>query len=158
MIITRYQPTQSEQFIYTKAAAAKLLNLKVDDIEFVYPMPDDRCMVGLYNDGIILTKAEFIKVMTNDRRSRSRQIKVTQNVYKETTFKARNDKRTYNVELYKDCITCQCDDYEKQAAAFNNQVACKHVYATLSHLGYGSLKDYLKYQQSQNVIGVVLAG
>lgn len=150
--ITRYQPTQSEQFIYTKASAAKLLGLKVTDIEFVYPMEGDRCMVGLFNDGIILTKAEFIKVMTSDRKARSRQIKVTQNVFKPEVFKARNDSRTYNVELYRDCITCQCEDYQGQASAFNSQqVACKHSYAVLNHLGYGSLKDYLKYQKSQGV-------
>jgi hypothetical protein len=151
MLIIRRQPTQQEQFLYTKSAAAKLLGLKVDNIEFVYGMDGDLCLVGLYNDAVILSKVDFIKVMTNDRRARSRQVKVTQNVYKPEVFKARTNS-AYNVELYKDCITCQCEDYKGQVSAFgSNQVACKHSYAVLNHLGYGSLKDYLKYQNSQGV-------
>jgi hypothetical protein len=47
--ITRYQPTQLEQNLYTKGRAAKLLKTTTANIEFIYPMAGDKVAIALWD-------------------------------------------------------------------------------------------------------------
>jgi hypothetical protein len=55
---------------------------------------------------------------------------------------------------YRDHIECNCEDYKNQVAfnplGLSRPVACcKHGYATLAHLGYSSLREYIMAQSQQ---------
>lgn len=63
----------------------------------------------------------------------------------------------YIVTAYKDAIACECLDYQKQAAIyqehpylwkqlFKERQICKHGFALLKTLGYGKLSTYLRVQ------------
>lgn len=52
--------------------------------------------------------------------------------------------RTYTVKLVAGLAMCECPDYEKQHQEFGKaKTGCKHVLATLNHVGYGSLAEYM---------------
>jgi hypothetical protein len=51
--------------------------------------------------------------------------------------------RQYRVIPDDRAIACNCEDYGNQLRFFGRGV-CKHGYAVLAHLGYSSLKDYIK--------------
>ena len=59
-------------------------------------------------------------------------------------FTVRNEKKnsSYPVELGSAGPVCKCEDYRNQQAFFGKGV-CKHGYAVLQALGYGSLAGYL---------------
>ena len=52
--------------------------------------------------------------------------------------------RTYTVKLVAGLAMCECPDYEKQHQEFGKaKTGCKHVLATLNHIGYSSLVEYM---------------
>ena len=59
-------------------------------------------------------------------------------------FTVRNEEKgsSYPVELGSAGPVCECEDYRNQQAFFGKGV-CKHGYAVLQALGYGSLAGYL---------------
>ncbi|MEO0644810.1 MAG: hypothetical protein AAFZ17_01440 [Cyanobacteria bacterium J06650_10] len=59
-------------------------------------------------------------------------------------FTVRNEKKksSYPVEITKAGPVCRCEDYKNQRQFFGKGV-CKHGYAVLQKLGYGSLGSYL---------------
>ncbi|AFY61169.1 SWIM zinc finger family protein [Synechococcus sp. PCC 6312] len=48
----------------------------------------------------------------------------------------------YLVQYLTNKLTCTCQDFQTQAAVMK-KACCKHCYATLNHLGYNSLADYV---------------
>ena len=64
-----------------------------------------------------------------------------------------NRNTQYTVIPNKNGIYCNCPDYEQQIQSNQQNLGtkhacCKHIYATLNHLGYGSLKTYINTQAS----------
>lgn len=52
--------------------------------------------------------------------------------------------KIYTVELVAGTAMCGCPDYEEQRKQLGKaKVGCKHVLATLNHIGYGSLAEYI---------------
>lgn len=145
--VTRREMTSDDRYVYSVARAARILGLKETDIEFVYVTPDNRVLVGLFNDHIYLTKREFIVAYGAERKARSNGFKVTKRLDDEHSYTVRNEskKSTYKVSCYADSIICDCPDHEISRQIFKtDKVACKHVYSVLGLLGYTSLGEYLK--------------
>lgn len=64
-------------------------------------------------------------------------------------FTVRNEEKgsSYPVELGSAGPVCECEDYHNQQRFFSKGV-CKHGYAVLQKLGYGSLTGYLSAQSA----------
>jgi hypothetical protein len=148
--INRYQPTALENKIYSESRAARILNLKKSEIEFVVAINENECLVGLFNKSVRLSKSQFIGIMVSDRKSRSNYLDVTRNINNPWRFTVRNDSSESSYQLYADAdhIKCECKDYQYLSEDFGTQkVACKHIFAVLGHLNFDSLKDYIKYNE-----------
>ena len=53
--------------------------------------------------------------------------------------------RSHTVKLLGGIALCSCEDYEKSRG--NHE--CKHIYATLQHLGHSSMADYIESRSAQ---------
>lgn len=144
--ITRYIPNTLEKKLYTLSRAAKILKIKKDDIEFIYPC-NDGCLVGTWNDAIFIKKIEFVKLLGLERKQRSNGLVVTPNAFRDNSYTVRNENKNtlYMVKTNQESIPCTCADYNNLTHDFNSsKVVCKHGYAVLNSLGYGCLKDWIK--------------
>lgn len=149
--INRYQPTALENKIYTVTRAAKLLGIKSNQVEFIYPM-NGGCLVGLFNDSVFIKKVDFVKLVSGDRQNRSKGLTVTQNAFNPSVFTVRNEGKNtlYSLETHKNHISCSCPDHQNLVEDFGTQkVACKHVYALLNHLGLTDLREYIKLNEGE---------
>lgn len=149
--VNRYEPTALETKLYTLNRAARILKLKRDQIEFIYPCSDG-CLVGLWNDSVFIPKAEFIKLLSSDRRQRSKSLKAVPNLFNSELFVVRNENKStvYKLECHEDHIDCECQDYKNLVNDFgHNKVACKHVYAVLTKLNFSSLADYITHREKR---------
>jgi hypothetical protein len=150
-LINRYQPTKLEQKLYTAPRAARILGIKTNQVEFVYPC-NDGCLVGLFNDSIFIKKVEFVKLMAGDRQNRSKSLIVTPNAFDDTAYTVRNEDKetTYRVETYQGHMSCSCKDYENLSNDFNTpKVSCKHIYAVLNQLGCTDLREYIESNKAE---------
>lgn len=149
--IQRREMTQDDRYIYTKSRAAHLLGKKENEIEFVYVVGDGYVLIGLFNDSDYLTEKDFKVSYGEERKERSKGLKVTKRFDNNYSYTVRNENKNsiYLVECFTDSIHCNCPDYEISTQVMKtNKVACKHIYSVLGHLGFGSLKDYIVNQKS----------
>jgi len=97
-----------------------------------------------------ISKRRFFQWFAESRKQRSYGIPVTQNVFDKTKFTARSSRgeELYNLQALRGGIICDCDDFKNQMSLFGERrKLCKHGYAVLNRLGYGSLQQYLDDQQ-----------
>jgi hypothetical protein len=149
--IKRYIPNTLETSLYTEGRVKRILKVKSSEIEFIYPC-EGGCLVGLFNNAEFIEKEKFLGLLVGDRKIRSKSLAVTQDAFKSDFFRVRNDNSNslYLVSLEDNYIKCECKDWDNQSHDFNTRrVACKHVYAVLQHLGYGSLRDYLQHSENR---------
>lgn len=88
-----------------------------------------------------VSKKKFLEAFVNSRKERSKLLtvqKISPTEY--AVYNPEND-HNYLVELSGKVIECGCEDYKNQMAVFG-KAACKHIYATLTYMGYSSLKAY----------------
>ncbi|MGB6016810.1 MAG: hypothetical protein WBG32_18900 [Nodosilinea sp.] len=134
--------------IYSAAAARRLLGVsssaKVEIREFFR-------VIWVWVKGkrpTFISKAKFRVHFAEWRKAQARNLKVTErldianhytvrNVYKDTA---------YVVEKRADGVFCTCDDLNNQLDFFGKG-CCKHGYAVLNHLGFGSLHEYIQAQK-----------
>jgi hypothetical protein len=95
-----------------------------------------------------ISKRVFKAHFAEWRKAQSKNLKVTERLDRSNTYTVRNEYRdtTYILETRSDGVFCTCDDLNNQLEFFN-QGCCKHGYAVLSHLGFGSLRDYITAQK-----------
>ena len=117
-VIDRREQTEADKLVYTKKAAARLLNVEYGEIEFVY-VGFDYVLVGMYNNSVKLTKSEFTTLFVEDRFARSKSLTVTQNVQNATQYTVRNEDNghRYHIQVKTSSIYCECADYHKQIQA-----------------------------------------
>ena len=144
--IKRYEPTATDNLIYTKKAAAMVLEIDIKEIETLVPTKTGCWVYYGENSHSFVKRCEFGEIFVNDRKARSQTITVTQNCEDERLFTARNqdNDNTYQVNLTRNGVHCKCPDYERQLEAGLSRKMCKHGYAVLSKLGLHSLKEYLE--------------
>ena len=143
-VINRRAHSLADKLVYNRKAAARLLNVEYDSVEFVY-VADNYVLVGLYNTSVKLAKEQFKQLFVSDRQARSKSLTVTQNIGNPTQYTVRNEDNghRYKVQIKPDSIYCECADYHKQIEALGRG-CCKHSYALLNELGYNSLENYIK--------------
>jgi translation elongation factor EF-Ts len=79
------------------------------------------------------------------RKATSRSLQVTQFIARNDLFTVRNKgkRSVYKVQIYTGGVRCECEDFKNQSL-FLGRACCKHCYAVLGHLGFGSLADYIE--------------
>ncbi len=82
------------------------------------------------------------------RRAKSKGLKVTERLDCPNAYTVRNEYKesTYIVETRADGVFCECHDFSNQLT-FLGRGCCKHGYAVLNSLGFGSLYQYIQAQK-----------
>ena len=130
-------------FLYSKSAAARILEVKPYQIErfeiwayvcFVHVKGQRPTFIG---------KKAFRQHFVDWRIERSRSLCTAQ--VNQEHFRVVNPKKNtaYSVYLFEDGLDCECEDYKNQIMIFNGKACCKHNYAVLAWLGYNRLQDYV---------------
>ena len=131
-------------FVYSKAAAARILGVKVWAIarfEIWYKV----CFVVVKGQRpTFISKKAFREHFVEWRIQQGRSLCVAQ-VNREH-YRVVNPKKStaYSVFVYEDGFDCECEDYKNQVLIFNGRACCKHNYAVLAWLGYNRLSDYIE--------------
>jgi hypothetical protein len=136
--------------LFTKAAAARLLPFATrieavrvfkGAIQVTYLTKNGRCST-------FLSKTTFYQDFIAFRQKGAKTCKVRRwgagsytNHYE--CFSSKSE-RIYTVKLLAGLAMCECPDYEKQHQELGKaKTGCKHVIATLNHVGHGSLQEYM---------------
>jgi hypothetical protein len=92
----------------------------------------------------LMSKKVFLLHFVEWRKAQSRSLQVTKHIVRSDLFTVRNENKssTYRVQCFTGGVMCECEDFKNQAA-FLGRACCKHCYAVLGHLGFGSLADYI---------------
>ena len=95
-----------------------------------------------------ISKRVFHQHFAEWRKSQSKNLKVTERLDLANHYTVRNIYKdtAYVVEKRVDGVFCTCDDLNNQLE-FWGRGCCKHGYAVLAHLGFGSLREYLQAQK-----------
>jgi predicted nucleic acid-binding Zn finger protein len=91
-----------------------------------------------------ISKAVFKIHFVEWRKAQARGLKVTERLDRPNAYTVRNECKdsTYIVEARADGVFCGCHDFKNQLE-FLGRGCCKHGYAVLNDLGFGSLRDYI---------------
>lgn len=84
--------------------------------------------------------------LAKQRREKAQTVTVKPHPVHAKTFVARAEglDTSYFIYLDHDGMGCQCKDFRNLQVGLNQRnVACKHIYAMLNHLGYSSLSAYV---------------
>ena len=138
-------------FVYSKAAAARILGIKVyarreaDLCEIArFEIWYKVCFVVVKGKRpTFISKKAFKQHFVDWRIQQSKWLCVAQ-VDREH-FRVINPKNNnaYSIWLFEDGLDCECEDYKNQVMIFNGKACCKHGYAVLTWLGHNRLSDYL---------------
>lgn len=140
-MITTYNRAQS--LVFSSAALRRIanvsaaLNVKIEVWAFV---------VWTWVQGKaprFVSKKEFLQQFVDFRRAGSRLCYV--GYESNGTYNVHSHGHPYKVTAMAKAVVCACEDYKAQVAVWG-QGCCKHGYALLNHLGFDSLKDYIKAQ------------
>lgn len=134
--------------LYSAAAVRRLLGLgpsvKVQIREFVK-------VVWVWVKGqrpTFISKKVFKAHFVEWRKAQARGLTVTKRLDAVNLYSVRNEAKNtvYTVEARTNGVFCTCDDLNNQLQFFGKG-CCKHGYAVLAHIGFGSLRDYITAQK-----------
>jgi hypothetical protein len=137
--------TTAQNLIYSKAAAARILNLDytlIKDLEvwnkvILVKVQDQKAK--------FISKKNFRQHFVDWRKARSYSLETTPNIYNEELFTVLNPHKDthYNVSLQVQELICDCEDWANQKE-YLGKACCKHCYSVLNYLNYSSLKEYIE--------------
>jgi len=134
--------------LYSAAAVRRLLGLKssapVELKEFTR-------VIWVWVKGkrpTFVSKTAFKQHFADWRKAQARGLKVTERLDIANHYTVRNLHKdtAYVIEKRADGVFCTCDDLNNQLDFFGRG-CCKHGYAVLAHLGFGSLREYITAQK-----------
>lgn len=134
--------------LYSSSSVRRLLGLgsstKVELKEFVH-------VIWVWVKGkrpTFISKRLFKQHFVEWRKSQARGLKVTERLDVANHYTVRNERKNtaYIIEARSNGLFCTCDDLNNQLE-FWGKGCCKHGYAVLSHLGFGSLSEYIAAQK-----------
>lgn len=149
---------RSEDYIYSKAAVARMLNVAQGAVTRLEKWPlnsFDRCSILFVivkgKRPRFWKKLDFLCHFADWRRSQSKELLVDRLM--PNVFAAINEKKgsKYVVTIKPDSIICTCEDYKNQVKFLPKAGVCKHGYAVLKSLGISKFSEYIKnngYQQA----------
>jgi hypothetical protein len=91
-----------------------------------------------------ISKKKFLEYFVQSRKERSFGIPITHVAGTHYQAVSSQGDRLYNLLVFRTEIQCDCEDYKNQFSLFGNKPkCCKHGYALLNRLGYGSLRQWI---------------
>jgi hypothetical protein len=98
----------------------------------------------------LISKKTFLTHFVEWRKAQSRTMTVTANIARSDLFTVRNETKSsvYKVQCYTGGLMCDCEDFKNQSQILG-KACCKHGYAVLAKLGFGSLSDYIRESMSE---------
>ena len=152
--LEKLQSRPANGFIFSKPVVAKALGVSVQTIEKVIADGEDAIAILTSGKRKKVTLWAAKVALGNLRRLRAEKIKISQDKRNpSSTYQAVNPENGHAHTLYlmPKYIGCNCKDYQELVKNLgSNQVACKHIYALLGHIGYSSLNEYVKAQEAFN--------
>lgn len=135
----------AQNLIYSKAAAARILNLDytlIKDLEIWNKV----VLIKVKNQKAkFVSKKDFRQHFVDWRKARSYSLKTTPHIYNKEVFTVVNPHKdtSYQISLRADELICNCEDWANQKE-YLGKACCKHCYSVLNYLGYSSLKEYVE--------------
>ena len=138
----------ASNIVYSVAAVRRLLGL-ASSVKVV--LKEFACVVWVWVKGqrpTFISKALFKQHFAEWRKAQSKGLKVTERLDRPNAYTVRNEYKdsTYIVETLANGVCCPCEDFKNQLE-FLGRGCCKHGYAVLAHLGFGSLREYITAQK-----------
>lgn len=134
----------SNNFVYSRAAVARILNVKhwaIARFEVWYKV----CFIQVKGQRpTFISKKAFKQHFVDWRIEQSRSLCVAQ--VNEEYYRVLNPRKdtAYSVFVHDDGFDCDCHDYRNQITIFGGgKACCKHAYGVLAWLGFNRLSDYL---------------
>lgn len=128
--------------IFSKAAASRILDISKNLIAG-FKIFSRVCWVWVRGvRPTFISKIDFLKHFAEYRQEQAKSIPVSVWPDMPNWFKAEGSNDVYPVVLETSGPECACEDYKNQIILHGKGV-CKHGYAVLKHLGYGSLREFL---------------
>ncbi len=133
----------AQELIYSVSNAIRILGCKYNGIKIQVWF---NC-IYVWAKGQVsrfVAKAQFRHQFVNFRKQGAMGLNVQQVPFEDGEFLVGSStgETAYLVQCLTDKLVCTCQDYQTQAAVMK-KACCKHCYATLNHLGFGSLAEYV---------------
>jgi hypothetical protein len=137
--------TSAQQLVFSVSAVRRILGVS-SELEIkvrVWSKVLWVCVAG--RRPTFVSKQALLLHFAEWRKATSRSLLVTRNIARSDLFAVRNEGKStvYKVQTYTGGIKCECEDFKNQSR-FLGRACCKHCYAVLGHLGFGSLADYIE--------------
>ena len=150
----------SEQLVYSRAAAARILGVPVEQIRRVEVWPRVVLVIPHRGFGLrprFVSKQTFKVHFVEFRREAARNLLVVAQSGAEFTVLNPANSNQYQVVVGTSGIKCGCEDYHNQLR-FLGRGCCKHCYRVLFHLGFQTLKDYVNSKAAERLRVVLNSG
>jgi len=150
----------SEQLVYSRAAAARILGVPVEQIRRVEVWPFVVLVIPHRGFGLrprFVSKQTFRTHFVEFRRQSARDLLVITQRGSEFTVLNPANSNQYQVVVGTSGIKCGCEDYHNQLR-FLGRGCCKHCYRVLFHLGFQTLKDYVNSKAAERLRVVLNSG
>ena len=130
-------------FVYSKTAAARILDVEVNTIAKFEKWQKVYFVQIRGQRPTFIPYSAFKENFVTSRMERSKSLYVAP--VNDEHFRVVNPKKdtVYSVWLFADGLDCECEDYKNQIAILKGKGCCKHGYAVLTWLGYGRLSEYI---------------
>jgi hypothetical protein len=137
--------TSAHQLVFSVSAVRRILGVSSEleiKIQIWYKVLWV-CVAG--RRPTFISKQALIVHFAEWRKATGRPLLVTPVVSRNDLFTVRNEGKnsTYKVQAYTGGVACECEDFKNQSR-FLGRACCKHCYAVLGHLGFGSLSEYIE--------------
>ena len=150
----------SEQLVYSRAAAARIWGIPVEQIRRVEVWPRVVLVIPHRGFGLrprFVSKQTFKVHFVEFRREAARNLLVVAQSGAEFTVLNPANSNQYQVVVGTSGIKCGCEDYHNQLR-FLGRGCCKHCYRVLFHLGFQTLKDYVNSKAAERLRVVLNSG
>jgi len=150
----------SEQLLYSRAAAARILGVPVEQIRRVEVWPRVVLVIPHRGFGLrprFVSKQTFRTHFVEFRRQSAKDLLVIAQRGSEFTVLNPGNDHQYQVVVGTTSVKCECEDYKNQIN-FLGKACCKHAYRVLFHLGFKSLAEYVNSQAAQRLRVVLNSG
>jgi len=131
-------------FVYSRSAVARILNIKVWAIAR-FEIWADVCFVHVRGQRpTFMSKKVFKQHFVDWRIEQSRFLCVAQVDQKHYRVVNPRKGTAYSVFVHESGFDCECHDYQNQITIFGGgKACCKHAYGILTWLGFNRLSDYI---------------
>jgi len=150
----------SEQLVYSRAAAARIWGIPVEQIRRVEVWPRVVLVIPHRGFGLrprFVSKQTFKVHFVEFRREAARNLLVVAQSGAEFTVLNPTNSNQYRVVVGTASVKCECEDHKNQIH-YLGRGCCKHCYRVLFHLGFQTLKDYVNSKAAERLRVVLNSG